>query len=166
MANVQITYGASSTLACTLASLASDSNLVAGRESAAFDNSAAQNTDVLLAGKITTGSAPTGGEIRIYVAGSYNDTPLWPDSLAGANAARTMTSYPIRDAALKFAAAIYCDTTSGRTYFFGPVSVAALFGGVMPKKWSVFIAHSTGVALSATAADHGLYVTPVTETVA
>lgn len=105
MANVQITYGASSTLACTLASLASDSNLVAGRESAAFDNSAAQNTDVLLAGKITTGSAPTGGEIRIYVAGSYNDTPLWPDSLAGANAARTMTSYPIRDAALKFAAA-------------------------------------------------------------
>jgi hypothetical protein len=44
--------------------------------------------------------------------------------------------------------------------------VAALFGGVMPKKFVVYVAHSSVAALNATAGNHVITITPTYETVA
>ena len=57
---------------------------------------------------------------------------------------------------VKLAASLVIDSTSNRDYFFGPVSIASLFGGSLPKFWGVFVAHDTAVALNATGAQHVL----------
>ena len=57
-------------------------------------------------------------------------------------------------------------TTSDRTYWFAPVSVAALFGGTLPKYWGAFITHNTGVNLNSTGTNHVISYTPAYETIA
>jgi hypothetical protein len=55
--------------------------------------------------------------------------------------------------------------TSDRTYHFGPVSLAAAFGGTLPPKVVLFITHSTGVNLNSTAGNHQIRLQPVFQTV-
>ncbi len=75
----------------------------------------------------------------------------------GTDSAETLTSVGVGQGFLKLAAALNVDaTTSDRDYAFGPVSVAQLFGGVLPQRWSVFVSHNTGVALNATGGNHVL----------
>lgn len=156
-------YAASSALTISLASLAASATFVAGRESTAVDNSSNKYDDYLLAGVIKAGTSPTAGEVRVYVAGMLNDT-VWPDVLTGSDSAKTITSATILDALGKLCARMVNDTTTGRVYPFGPISVAALFGGVVPRKFEVFIAHSMVAALDATGGNHVISITPVTLT--
>ena len=166
MASVKLAYASSSALTITLASLAADSNLLTGRESTAVDNTTNLYLDYLLAGKITTGTSPTDAkQIRVYVVALAEDS-TYPDVVDGTDSAETWTSAGIRDSAGRLAAVISTTSTSDRTYWFGPVSVAALFGGVMPKKFVVFVTHDTAVNLNSTAGNHAIYVTGVYETVA
>jgi len=167
MASVKLAYASSAALTITLVSLATSATLVAGRESTVVDNTTNLYLDYLLAGKITTGTSPTDAkEIRVYVYAQVEDTPTYPDSFTGSDAAKTVTSTGIRDAALKLAAVIPTNNTSDRTYWFGPISVAALFGGVMPKRWGVFVVHNTGVDLNATGGNQAIWQTGVYEDVA
>jgi hypothetical protein len=57
------------------------------------------------------------------------------------------------------------DATSNRSYYFGPVSLAAAFGGVVPPKIVLFVGHSTAVALNATAGNHQIRLQPVYQTI-
>lgn len=165
--DVKTEYAASSALTITLASLATSATLVAGQESTAVDNTTNKYLDYLIAGKITTGTTPTDAkEIRVYVYGQAEDVPTYPDVFDGLDSAETVTSTQIRDAALRLAAVIATNTTSDRIYWFGPLSVAALFGGQMPKRFGVFVTHSTVAALNATAGNHAIWITPKYETVA
>lgn len=167
MASIKLAYAASATVTITPDALASDTNLLAGRESTAIDNATNLYLDYLLAGKLTTGTLPTDArEIRVYVAGIVDDTPIYPDVLDGTDSNETITSSGIRDAALRLAAVIATNNTSDRTYWFGPISVAALFGGTLPGKFVVFVVHNTGVNLNATGSNHAIKVTGVYETVA
>lgn len=167
MASIKLAYRASVAVTITLAALPTDANLLAGQEGTAVDNSSDLDLDKLLAGKITTGTSPTDAkEIRVYVAGIIDDTPTWPDVLDGTDSAETITSSGIRDAALRLAAMIATNNTSDRTYWFGPISVAALFGGTLPAKFVVFVVHNTGVNLNSTGSNHAIKVTGVYETVA
>ena len=59
MADLKLAYGTASDVTITLASLATDANLLTGRESAAIDNTSALVLDYLVSGKITTGTTPT-----------------------------------------------------------------------------------------------------------
>lgn len=156
---------ASVDLTITLASLASDTNLLAGRESTAVDNTSNKYLDYLLSGKITTGTTPTGSrQILVYVAGLVNDS-IYPDVLDGTDSNETITSGDIRDASLKLAARMQTDTTSDRTYYFSAISVRSLFGGDLPKKFVVFVVHDTAVNLNATAGNHVISVTPSYESI-
>lgn len=167
MASIKVAYGTSSALTEGIESLASDTNMLAGWETTAVDNTSNLYLDYLLGGKITTGTSPTADrEIRVYVYGSINDTPTYPDVLDGTSSAETLTNSSIRDAGLKLAAVIATNNSSNITYWFGPISVASLFGGVMPKYFGVFVVHNTGVNLNATGTNHVIDVTPVYETVA
>jgi hypothetical protein len=167
MASGKIEYGSSFALTITLASLATSSTLVAGRESAAVDNGSDKYLDVLVAGKVTTGTSPTDAkQIVVYVYGSINDVPDYPDVLDGTDSAETFTSEGVRNAAVVVAAVISTNNTSDRTYFVRPFSVAACFGGSMPKKWGIFVAHDTGVNLNSTSGNHAFHGTPIYETIA
>lgn len=161
MSDIKLQYVASSAVTISLASLATDANLLAGRESTAIDNSTNEYLDYLLAGQITQGTTPTTAkEIRVYVVGMLNDS-TWPDVFDGTDSAETVTSSGIRDSVCRLAAVMATDSTSDRVNYFGPVSVAALFGGTVPPKFVVFVTHNTAVNLNSTAGNHVISITPV-----
>lgn len=157
MSTSTVNYAASAAIACGVASLATSSTFVAGRESDVVDNTTNKYLDALLSGKVTVGTTPTvNTQILVYVFGLVDDTE-YPDVMDGTDSAETLTSVGVGQGFLKLAATLAVDsTTSDRTYPFGPISVAALFGGILPKKWGCFVTHNSGVNLNATASNHEL----------
>ena len=165
MADVKANYPAASDATITLASLASDTNLLAGQESTSLDNSANLYLDYLVSCKITTGTSPTTARsIEVWAVGSWDGTN-WPDVFDGTNSAETITTANHKNAVCRFIAAMATDATSNQTYHFGPVSVASAFGGLMPVKVVFFVVHNTGVALNSTAGNHQIRIQPYYETV-
>lgn len=161
MADIKTKYPATSSvaLALTLAGLASDASLLAGRTSSAVDNTANLDLDHLVSGIITTGTTPTTNtSIEIWAWASYKTaagTPTYPDGITGTDSAKTITANGVKFGSLRLVATLTVDATSNRTYPFAPVSIASLFGS-MPKFWGLFVVHNTGVALNATSANHDI----------
>lgn len=167
MSSIKYSYAADAQLTITLASLASDTNLLAGRESTAVDNTSNLYLDYLLSGKITTGTTPTDNrQIEVWVSAPINDTPTWPDVLDGTDSNETITSSGIKNAILRPVVSIVTNNTSDRTYPFTQISVASLFGGVCPAKFVVFVVHNTGVNLNSTGSNHEISVQGIYQTVA
>jgi hypothetical protein len=161
MANIQPTYSASTSVTITLASLASSGTLVAGRESTAIDNTSTRYGDFLLGGKITTGTSPTTQKmIEILIVPLVEDA-TYPDVFDGTDSDETFTTIDIKNASAQLLKAISTDATSDRTYWFAGVSIASFFGGILPKKFTLFVTHSTGVNLNSTGGNHALYLQPV-----
>lgn len=154
----KVSYGSPVTLTMTLVSLASDANLLAGRESATLDNSSALAMDYILGGKVTTGTTPTTAkQIEVWVAGSYDGT-TYSGGATGADANLTFAS---EKTSLKLLTVLPTDATSNHTYEWGPFCVAQAFGGMVPQKWNVFIVHNTGVNLNSTGGNHEVKCTPI-----
>lgn len=165
MNSIKNAYGSSVALTITLASLATSSSLLAGRESNVIDNTTDLYLDYALAGVITTGTSPTANkEIRVYVYALLDDT-TYPTPFDGVDSDETISAVGQRDAGLALAAVIQTDNTSDRPYPFKSVSIAALFGGILPKKFGVFVTHNTGVNLKSSGGDHMIAVTPNYQTV-
>lgn len=168
MADIKNAYGTAADATITLASLASDTNLLAGRQSSVVDNTSALTTDYLVSGKVTTNgsSAPTAARsIEVWAVGSWDGTN-WPDVITGSgDAGKTFTSADIKASLCRLLAAMATDATTGRSYFFGPVSVAAAFGGTLPPKFVVFVVQNTGQTLNTTAGNHQIRLQPVYQTV-
>lgn len=164
MSDIKIKYPSTSsvTLTIDLSSLASGASGVftAGRESTAVDNTTNLDLDHLVSGKIRTGTTPTSGRfINVYAYANISSSagaPTYPDVLDGTDSAETFTSANVMNSAVKFVASMTVDATSDRDYFFGPVSIASIFGGQLPKFWGLYVAHDTAVALNATAGNHEL----------
>ena len=165
MADLKLSYPAASDLTITLASLASDTNLLTGRESATLDNSANLYLDYLISGKVTAGTSPTASRsIEVWAVGSWDGTN-WPDVFDGTESAETVTSADIKASICRQIASMATAATSDRSYPFGPVSLASAFGGTLPPKVVLFVTHSTGVALNSTAGNHQIRIQPVFQTV-
>jgi hypothetical protein len=165
VADVKANYPAASDATITLASLASDTNLLAGRESTELDNSSNLYLDYLISGKITTGTSPTTARsIQVFAVGSWDGT-TWPDVFDGTDSTETITSANHKNSICRFIAEMATDATSDRVYHFGPVSLASAFGGVMPVKVVFFVVHNTAVALNSTAGNHQIRIQPYYETV-
>lgn len=166
MADIKQAYGTASDATITLASLASDTNLLAGRESAEIVNTSTLALDYLVSGKITTGTTPTTArQIEVWAVGSWDGT-LWPDVFDGTESAETVTSADIKASVCRLVAVMATSATSNVAYHFGPVSIASAFGGVCPPKFVLFVTHNTAVALNATAGNHQIRLLPCFETVA
>lgn len=157
MATISLdTYGSWTAITLTAASLASDTNLLAGRASTAIDNTTNKYLDVQIAGKIRTGTSPTTNKtIELWAYASFDATPTYPDSITGTDANKTMTSANVKYSALVRVWATTIDSTSDRDYFIPPTSLGQLFGQV-PSNWGLFLVHDTGVALNATGSNHVL----------
>ena len=165
MADVKANYPAASDATITLASLASDTSLLAGRESSEVVNTSNLYLDYLISGKITTGTSPTASRvIEVWAVGSWDGTN-WPDVFDGTDSAETITSADIKNSVCRLVAQMTVSATSNVTYPFGPVSLASLFGGVVPPKFVFFATHSTVAALNATASNHQIRIQPYYETV-
>lgn len=118
--------------------------------SAAVDNTTNKYVDVLVSGKLTTGTSPTAStSITLYVYGE-DGNGQYTGGVSGADGgtpgAGEQTQLPI-------IAVIPTDSTSNHTYEYGPIGIAQFFGGVLPPKWGIGILNSSGVALNATAAN-------------
>jgi hypothetical protein len=165
MADLKLAYGTATDLTITLASMASDTNLLTGGESATIDNSANLFLDYLVSGKITAGTSPTAARsIEVWAVGSWDGTN-WPDVFDGTESAETITSADIKASVCRFLAAMATANTTDRVYHFGPVSLASAFGGTLPPKVVLFITHSTGVALNSTSGNHQIRLQPVYQTI-
>lgn len=142
----------------TLTSLANG----AYRESTEIDNSSTLAMDEIVHGTITAGTTPTvGNTISVYVSGSDGTTSR-PGNLTGTDSTITPAGEQTQ---FVLAAVIPVDATTGHVYDFFIGSVAALFGGLMPKKWSLVVLNSSAVALNAAGNTGAIFHTPVTYTV-
>jgi len=165
-ADVKIAYAASAEYTITLASLPSDTNLLAGQESTGLSNTTNKYLDELVAGKITTGTTPTTAkQIEVLAVSALNDTPTYPDVFDGTNSVETITSADIKAAIVAPVAMIQTDATSDRAYPFRPLGLRQLFGDGLPPAHVIFVTHSTAVNFNAIAANHAIYHTPIYATV-
>lgn len=159
-ANLKLSYGASFDAAITLASLATDSNLLVGRQSDAIDNRTNLYLDYLASKKVTTGTSPTASrEIDSFAVGCQKDT-TWPDAFGASDAARTITNADIKNGICRPLAAIGTSSSSNVTYSAGPVSIASIFGGIVPQQFVLFVTHNTAVNLHATGSNHAISLVP------
>lgn len=148
-------YAASASVnfSTNLNALASSSTFTAGVQSDQIDNSSNLYDDMLLSGSIKLGTSPTANTfVNIYVVACSDWSSAYPDVITGAGTAtKTWTSQNVLNAGAKLLKAMLVDSTTGRIYYFSNESVAALFGGALPEKFVVFVAHNTGVNLDASA---------------
>jgi len=166
MASVKTAYGTTTTGTGGITSLATSSTWLAGYEWFTIDNTTELAEDYGVEGKIRVGTTPTiNTEIRIYLVPSH-DGATWPDVFDGTSSAETVTSAGAMGSSWRLAASLAVDaTTSDRDYFYS-FKVAQFFGGKVPKKVAVFVAHNTAVNLNSTAGNHTYGYTPEYTTVA
>lgn len=143
------TYGTETTITMDVANLASSSTFVAGRESSQIDNTTNKFLDVLVRGSVSVGTTPTANtQIRVMVWGSLVSLATTAiDVLDGTDSAETLTNAGVLNALRPAAIIAVPATTSDVAYPVITFSVAALFGGVVPPYWGLFVAHNTGVNL-------------------
>ncbi|MFO0801463.1 MAG: hypothetical protein U0804_28695 [Gemmataceae bacterium] len=143
-----------------LTSLASSSTFLAGYEWFVVDNTTELALDYQIQGNITVGTTPTANtEIRLYVVASF-DGSTWPDVFDGTASAETVTNAGVMSGFMVLAKVIQVTATTSNVAMPFSFTVASLFGGTVPKKFVVYVAHNTGVNLNATAGNHTYLYTP------
>jgi hypothetical protein len=158
-ATASILHGTATADTITLASLASDTNLVAGREGTVVSHEDAE-IDSIVGGKVTTGTSPTTArQIEVWAYGSYDGT-----SYSGGATGSDANLTPQEKSLLRLLTIIPTVATSNQAYTWGPFSMAQAFGGTLPRKTGVFIVHNTGVNLNSTGGNHEVKRTPVNYT--
>lgn len=154
MSTAQLTYGSNTAITFDISSLAGSSTFVAGRESTQIDNTTDRFIDAIVTCDGINGhasTAPTVGQrIALYLWGSDVSLATTPiDVLDGTDSAETLGHVSVLNS-LKFVAAPQVTVaTANLKYWIMPFSVAAHFGGVMPKFWGLFLAHNHTGALAA-----------------
>lgn len=149
MATSTINYSANTTITMDLANVGTSSTFVLGRESSQIDNTSNKFVDALVSGTVSVGTTPTANTvIGIYVYGAETSlASVNLDVLDGTDSTVTLNNVGIL-AALKIGATVTVPVnTSDFKYIVLPFSVAALFGGVMPKFWGLFVSHNTAAPL-------------------
>ena len=146
-----MTFAADAALTITLASLASSAT--AGRESTFVENTTNRYLDALVVAKfaLTTGTPANDKAIYLFAYGSIDDGTTYPDTVTGTDAAITM----VDPTNLRLIGVINAVAQS-TTYTGGPFSVATAFGGVLPERWGIVVRNFTGIALTATEANHAV----------
>lgn len=146
MPDINIKYGTTQGITCTLASLAN----AAARQSTAIDNRTNKFLDALVSLLVRSGAAGTlaTGHVNVYAYGTVNDGTDYSDGATGSDAPITMTSPPN----LRLIGVINV-VANAVSYRGGPFSVAAAFGGVLPALWGIVVENRSGAALDGTEAN-------------
>lgn len=153
-------YAASSAYSMTIASLASDVNLLAGQEGPLVDNSILGYYDYIVGGFVTvatSGALTANRSIELWAVAPIHDS-LWPSPFAGSNAARTISLQANKNNICYLVWSAQTSSTNSLVYRFSNRSIREACRGVMPEKFSLFLTQSTGQAVTANAADHGIWI--------
>jgi hypothetical protein len=150
MADIKVKYGAAGeALTITLASLAQ----AAARSSLAVDNTTNLFLDALVQLQIELAAGTPGSDkaVYVYAYGTVSSaTEDWGDTeIDGTDKAITMDDPPN----LRLMGAINAPTSAG-VFESVPMSVAAAFGGVLPRKWGIVVHNQTNIAFHATEGNH------------
>lgn len=142
MATLKTKYGTSTAITIGMASLATGT----ARESAAVDNGTNLYLDALVSVTVKTAAGTPGsdGLVYVYAYGSEDGTNFG-DNATGSDAGLTMRT----TTNLALIGVIACPTAS-TTYVGQPMSVAAAFGGRLPRKWGVVVENKTNLSLDST----------------
>lgn len=168
MATTTITYRTSSALSVTdLHSQPSNSTWTTGWTGPTVDNSTNLDVDHLIAGQFTVASASlSAGEIRVYLVPQHDDS-TWPDIYSTGTEGTQSASAVLHDTTtrdtLPLLWACVTDTDNSRVYTMPQTSVVTRLG-FMPRKYFLFVTHSTAQNLAASG--NALYVTGVYYTTA
>ena len=103
-------------------------------------------------------------EIDVWLYRSYDDTPTYPDTMAGTDAAKTVTTTNILYTMAKQVASMTVAATTSQVNYFDAGAVSGYFGSIVPKLWSVWTVHNSGQAFAAsgnTFSYQGSYITSV-----
>lgn len=144
MTTVNIAYGTSTAITCSLTGLAHSAT--AGRQCTVIDNTSNKFDDALVTvGVATNASTPAADKAcYVYFFGSEDGTLFDNDD---AQPGATDAAYTLNAASnLRGPGVISCPTAS-KTYY-KVFSVASFFGGRMPRKWGYVVANVTNNALA------------------
>lgn len=155
MSTVNIAYSGNNAITLDLSSLATSSTLTAGYESSEIDNATTNKyVDCIVNVKGIVGHASTapaiGQVIAVYVWGA--DTSLGTTAISaldGTGSTEDVSYAHVRNAFRLGGQAVVTVATAALTYYIMPFSVAALFGGVMPKYWGLWVTHNHTGSLGA-----------------
>lgn len=142
------------TITITLASLASDTTGArAGRQSTEIDNTSNLFLDALIVVKVKSGAASTvaTGHVDVYAFSTVDNGTTRTENAGASDAAITLTDPP--NARLIGTINVVANAT---TYYSGPFSVAAAFGGVLPAFWGLIIVNESGGTLDSTGGSHSV----------
>jgi len=156
----------------TLGALAASATWVAGAESLAVDNTSNLYDDYLISMILKTAATnynTVACKAELWIVAPLNDTPLWPGVFAGTDATRSPSRDELYNVARYAGVINLSGTTAASTlYAMAPVSVAQLYGGIVPVKFSAYVTHnlmtSTNVLAAQAAGINQVYVTPATYT--
>jgi hypothetical protein len=165
--DISIKWGTPGTFTISLASLATSTGRLAGQESDELNiSSLGPVTDLLLYGKITTGTSPTTGRSIEVWAVATTDGTNYPAPFDGTGSSETIGSAELKNSVLRqLVVSIGTNATSNVEYEFSGISLASLFGGTLPSKVVLFVTHDTAVNLNSTSGNHVLGYVPVYENV-
>lgn len=159
MTTATINYGTSTAVTLTAASLASDTNLLAGRASAAVDNTGTKAVDYSVYLKIRTGTTLTANRVIEFWCAVSEDGTNYAGGNGGSDANKTHTAESKERMTLLDA--IRTNGTNSTDYETVIPSLAGALGGAIPRKFSFFIVQNSGAALDATGGNHVLSATAI-----
>lgn len=166
MPDIVLKYGTALTPTVTnLQSLASSSTFLSGWTSAWIVNTSVLALDYLVSANIAAGSSPTAGAVRVYAYAEHADGATAPSinsgGTAGTQGAFTITDDEQLNASLILLWSSDIDTTTNDNYTMPPRSIAAAFGQV-PRRFALYVAHSSVAALRSTL--NAVYLDPILNT--
>lgn len=148
MADLKQKYGNCTPITVTLAGLADAS----WRQAAAVDNGSNRFLDAMVGGKLKTGTGCTAGDyVDVYVTASADGGTTYGGDCSGNDEA-----YAGEANNLTHLGRVSTDAAE-TTFAFGPLSVAAAFGGVLPEKWTLVFDNESGSTLDATPESHDVH---------
>lgn len=149
--DIKAKFGTSNqTITLTIASLTNNS----ARQSTAVDNATNVALDALVFLKVKSGGSGTTstGVVNVYAFASADGGTTYTENAGASDAAITLTSPT--NARLIGTINVVANAV---TYYGGPFSIAAAFGGVLPEKWGIIIENKTGGTLDSTGGNHAAF---------
>lgn len=142
MTTSKIAYAAAATITCTLVSLATAN----GRRGLAVSNSSNLYDDILVHVSVTPGTLGTGPYVQVLAYASADDGTTFETQGSTDAAYNTLTgSEKILGTIIPAASTTQCT---------GVFSLAAAYGGVLPRDWGVIIWQANCGTFSATGSNH------------
>ena len=144
MSAIKLAYGTSTPFTITLASLANGAT--SGQESTVVDNTSDLYMDASAQVIVTISSGTPANDKAAYVYAYGSDgSTNYSGGATGSNAAINLAA----PTAMRLIGVIPMPTAATAVTYQGqPMSVAAAFGGIMPRKWGIVVRNYSGLSLT------------------